>query len=176
MSTVVVERAFAEPVTFEDIQAIESRGSWCLEAHGVRFLKTYFSRDGRRMICLYEAKDAESVRVAESKAGVPFDEAWATEVIHHGGEEPWADAIVVERVLPRPFDEAGIRKAAADGAWCRQQHASRIVWTYLSTDGLRCLCVFGAPDAESVRQSQRESGMPYETAWPASVHVPSGQA
>jgi hypothetical protein len=175
MTTVVVERAFAEPVAFEDVQAIESRGSWCLEAHSVRFLKTYFSRDRRRMVCLYEAPDAESVRTAERKAGVPFDEAWAAEVIHHGGEEPRADAIVVERMLPQPFDEAGIRKAVADGAWCLQQYGCRVVWTYLSPEGRRCLCVFEGPDAESVRQTQRRIGMPFETAWPASVHAPSSQ-
>lgn len=172
MSTVVVERSFAEPVAFEDIQALEDRGGWCLEAHGVRFLKTYFSRDRRRMICLYEAPDAESVRLAEQKAGVPFESAWATQVIHHAEPEPRGDAIVVERLLPQPFDEAAIRDAVAGGAWCLQQYGCRIVWTYLSGDGRRCLCVFGAPDAESVRQAQKRMGMPYEAAWPATVHEP----
>jgi hypothetical protein len=172
MSTVVVERSFAEPVAFEDIQALEDRGGWCLEAHGVRFLKTYFSRDRRRMICLYEAPDAESVRLAEGKAGMPFESAWATQVIHHGEPEPRGEAIVVERLLPRPFDEAAIRDAVAGGAWCLQQYACRIVSTYLSGDGRRCLCVFGAPDAESVRQAQRRIGMPFEAVWPATVHEP----
>ena len=172
MSTVVVERSFAEPVAFEDIQSLEDRGGWCLEAHGVRFLKTYFSRDRRRMICLYEAPDAESVRLAEEKAGVPFEHAWATQVIHHAEPEPRGDAIVVERLLPQPFDETAIRDAVAGGAWCLQQYACRIVWTYLSGDGRRCVCVFGAPDAESVRQVQKTMGMPYEAAWPATVHEP----
>ena len=58
------------------------------------------------------------------------------------------------------------------GAWCLQQYGCRIVWTYLSGDGRRCLCVFGAPDAESVRQAQKRMGMPYEAAWPATVHEP----
>jgi hypothetical protein len=173
MITVVVERTFPQPVAFGDIQAVEKRGAWCLEAHGVRFLKSYFARDRRRMICLYEAPDAESVRLAERKAGVPFDEAWSAEVIHHVGPEPDADAIVVERLLPRPLDEAAIRNAVADGAWCLQQYGCRIVWTYLRPDGRRCLCVFGAPDAESVRQTQKRIGIPFETAWPATVHEPS---
>ena len=170
MSTVVVERSFAEPVAFEDVQALEDRGGWCLEAHGVRFVKTYFSRDRRRMICLYEAPDAESVRLAEDKAGVPFERAWATQVIRHAEPEPRGDAIVVERLLPQPFDAAAIRSAAEAGAWCLQQHGCRIVWTYLSGDGRRCLCVFEAPDAESVRLAQKRMGMPYEAAWPATVH------
>jgi hypothetical protein len=172
MSTVVVERTFALPVAFEDVQSIEERGAWCLEAHDVRFLRTWFSRDRRRMICLYEAPDAESVRVAQEKAGVPFESAWAAQVILHEAPGAGGEAIVVERRLPEPFDEAGIRDAVAGGAWCLQQHGCRILATFLAGDGRRCLCVFEAPDAESVRQAQKRMGMPFETAWPATVHEP----
>ena len=181
MSTVVVERAFAEPVAFEEIQAIEERGAWCLDAHGVRFLRTYFARDRRRMICLYEAPDAESVRLAQEKAGVPFERAWAARVVRHPADEPAGDAVVIERTLPQPMDESAIRDAARRGAWCLEQHGCRTVWSYLSSDGRRAVCVFAGPDTESVRQAQKQSGMPYEAAWPATVHeppspVPSSQA
>ena len=80
MEYVIVERVFDEPVEFGDIQAIEDRGAWCLEMHQVRFLKTYFSRDRRRMICLYEAPDAESVRIAQSKAEMPVERVWTTTI------------------------------------------------------------------------------------------------
>jgi hypothetical protein len=173
MSLVVVERSFREPVAFEDLQALEDRGAWCLEAHGVSFLRTYFSRDRRRMVCLYEAPDAESVRLAQERAGMPFERAWAARAVRHAADEPAGDAVMIERTLPQPMDEAAIRDAAARGAWCLEQYGCRIVWSYLSGDGCRCLCVFGAPDAESVRQTQKQIGMPYETAWPATVHEPS---
>ncbi|MBZ0252844.1 MAG: DUF4242 domain-containing protein [Candidatus Methylomirabilis sp.] len=74
---VVVERTFPEPVRFEEVQAREDAAAWCLEAHGVRFLRTFFSADRTRMICVYEAPDAESVRLANRTAGLPFDAAWA---------------------------------------------------------------------------------------------------
>jgi len=176
MSIVVVERSFRAPVAFEDVQAAEERAAGCLEAHGVRFLRTYFSRDRRRMVCLYEAPDAESVRLAQEKAGLPFERAWAARVVRHPAEEPAGDAVVLERALPQPLDEGAIRDAAVRGAWCLEQHACRTVWSYLSGDGRRCLCVFSAPDAESVRQTQRQTGMPYETAWPATVHEPPATA
>lgn len=80
MEVVVVERRFDEPVELADIQAIEDRGAWCLEAHKVRFLSTYFSTDRKRMICLYEAPDAESVRLAQTKAGMPFERVWTSKV------------------------------------------------------------------------------------------------
>jgi hypothetical protein len=170
---VVVERAFPQPVAFGEIQAVEDRGAWCLEAHGVRFLRSYFSRDRRRMICLYEAPDAEAVRLAQERAGVPFEKAWTSRVVRHPGEEPENDAVVVERTFAKPLDEAAIRDAAASGAWCLDQHGCRIVWSHLSGDGRRTVCVFAGPDAESVRQVQRQTGMPFDAAWPATVHAPA---
>jgi hypothetical protein len=82
----VVERSFAAPVSFESIQEIEDRGAWCLEAHRVRFAYTYFSFDRRRMLCMYEAPDAESVRRAQAQAGLPFDRVWPATLYLEPGE------------------------------------------------------------------------------------------
>ena len=76
-ANVLVERSFEDRVELQDIQDIEDAGAWCLDTYNVRFLRTYFSTDRKRMICLYEAPDAESVRQAQREAGVPFNEAWA---------------------------------------------------------------------------------------------------
>ena len=77
MALVIVESSFGEPVRLGEIQAIDDRGAWCLEMYGVRFVRSYISTDRRRMICLYEAQDADSVREAQQKAGVPFERVWA---------------------------------------------------------------------------------------------------
>ena len=76
-ANVVVTRRFEEPVTLESVQAIEDAGAWCLDAHNVRFMRTFFSRDRKRMICLYCAPDAESVRLAQRQAGMPVDLVWS---------------------------------------------------------------------------------------------------
>jgi hypothetical protein len=76
-ANVLVERSFAEPVLLESIQAIEDEAIGCLNAHRVEFLRTFFARDRRRMICLYRAPDAESVRIAQRQAGMPVDRVWA---------------------------------------------------------------------------------------------------
>ena len=76
-ANVLVERSFEAPVSMRDIQDIEDARSWCLEARNVRFVRTFFSVGQTRMICLYEAPDAESVRQAQREAGVPFDDAWS---------------------------------------------------------------------------------------------------
>ena len=76
-ANVLVERSWDEPVELDDIQAIEDAGAWCLENHNVRFVRTYFSSDRRRMVCLYQAPDAESVRLAQRQAEMPVDRVWA---------------------------------------------------------------------------------------------------
>lgn len=81
-ANVLVERRFATPVTLEEIQAIEDAGAWCLESHRVKFARTFFSRDRKRMICLYQAPDAESVRLAQRQAEVPFEQVWSFTAFH----------------------------------------------------------------------------------------------
>ena len=76
-ANVIVTRRFDEPVLLEDIQAIEDAGAGCLQTHRVSFERTFFSADRRRMVCLYHAPDAESVRIAQREADMPVDAVWA---------------------------------------------------------------------------------------------------
>jgi hypothetical protein len=84
-ANVVVTRQWDRPVTLEEIQAIEDAGAWCLDSHRVRFVRTYFATDHRRMACLYQAPDAEAVRLAQSQAGLPVERVWAFEAVSPGG-------------------------------------------------------------------------------------------
>jgi hypothetical protein len=74
---VVVERSFAAPVRFEDIAAIGLGKPWCFETHGVSHTHSFFSLDGKRMLCFYRAPDAEAVRLAQREAAMPIDAVWA---------------------------------------------------------------------------------------------------
>jgi hypothetical protein len=81
METVVVERNFEQPVDVEALQSCEERAQWCLEAFNVRFLHSYVSPDRKRMICVYEAPDAESVRKVNTTNKIPFDRVWSASVL-----------------------------------------------------------------------------------------------
>lgn len=76
-ANVVVSRRFYEPAVFEEVQALEDAARGCLALHRVDFVRTLFSADRRRMICLYRAPDAESVRLAQREARMPVDRVWA---------------------------------------------------------------------------------------------------
>ncbi len=80
-SLALVERSFPAPVDFPAFQALEDAGSWCLDLNGVRFLGTFFARDRRRMLCLYQAPDSEAVKRTNSRLELPFDRVWPARVV-----------------------------------------------------------------------------------------------
>lgn len=78
---VVVERSFTAPVRFEDIAAIGQGKPWCFETHRVTHMRSYFSLDGKRMLCFYQAPDAEAVRIAQREAAMPVTGVWSGALI-----------------------------------------------------------------------------------------------
>jgi hypothetical protein len=80
MAIVIVERKFDEANSFNELQAQEDGFAWCAEQHQVTFIRSYFSKDRKRMICEYEAPDAEAVRRVQRTASMPFERVWTATV------------------------------------------------------------------------------------------------
>ena len=81
MTSIIVERTFASPPSDEDLTAAGIREKPCLQIYGVTWKRSLLSGDRLRMVCEYEAGDAESVRKVQREAGNGFDSAWAAQVI-----------------------------------------------------------------------------------------------
>jgi hypothetical protein len=79
METVVVERLLSEPRALESLDAVERATSACFQLRGVHPVRSFFSRDGRRLICIYQAPDAEAVRQANRAAGLTFESVWTAD-------------------------------------------------------------------------------------------------
>jgi hypothetical protein len=88
MAVLVLEQSFDPPVTNEQLNEAARRFDRCLEAHGARWMRSYVSKDRKRMICEFEAPDAEQVRASARSAGVPFDDCWAADI--YARENPTA--------------------------------------------------------------------------------------
>ena len=72
----VVEHAFDPPLTEASLKAAFDRLGPCLETHGAKWRRSYLSADMKRLICEFEAGDAESLRASMRSAKVPFDKVW----------------------------------------------------------------------------------------------------
>ena len=80
MANIVLEQSFSEPVTPDFLNAEAKKLDKCLEVYGAAWVRSYLSADRKRMICEFEAADAEQVRQSARSAGVPFDACWVAEL------------------------------------------------------------------------------------------------
>lgn len=75
-TNVIVGHSFETPAEFGERELMDEVDMGCFKLHRVRLLRSHLSLDRLRMFSLYEAPDAESVRIAQRMAGLPPDRVW----------------------------------------------------------------------------------------------------
>ncbi|HSY25029.1 MAG TPA: nickel-binding protein [Polyangiaceae bacterium] len=80
MARVLVEQQFAQPLTDEQYGTFARRLDPCIEVRHGMWRRSSISADKQRMICEFEAPDAEAVREAFRASGVDYERAWAADV------------------------------------------------------------------------------------------------
>ncbi len=158
-----LERTFDPPLKVEDVLAAGRQGAWCLEMYRVGWRVSLLAANGRRMACWFTASDAESARAALRQAGNDVRLLWPGTV--HEGAVAEVPNVLVERSFDTSVTLEEIQSIEDAGAWCLQAHRVRFVLTFFSLDRKRMLCLYAAPDAESVRQAQHEAAMPVDDVW-----------
>ena len=78
---IVVERSFDTPQSDADMKLVADRERPCLAAYEAKGTRSLLSTDRKRMVCGYEAADAETMRRIQREAGAQFDRIWVGEVI-----------------------------------------------------------------------------------------------
>ena len=81
MSRIVVERNFLVPQSDADMQVVADRERPCLGIYNVTWKRSLIASDRLRIICEYEAADAETVRKVQREAAAQFDRIYAAEII-----------------------------------------------------------------------------------------------
>lgn len=81
MTRIIVERNFDSPVTDAALKSVMDRMGPCLEIYKVKWVRSHLATDRKRMMCEYDAADAESVRTVQREAKASFDRVWAAEVL-----------------------------------------------------------------------------------------------
>ncbi|HEX7049728.1 MAG TPA: nickel-binding protein [Longimicrobiales bacterium] len=91
MVDVIVETRFEEPLTAAAHGKRQRLLGPCVMRNDVRWVQSYLSNDRRRMICHFQAADAEAVRMAHRTAGVVFERVWTAAILAPPQEEPAGD-------------------------------------------------------------------------------------
>jgi hypothetical protein len=156
-------RKFDQALSVADVRARARSSDWCYDMHKVDWRGSFLAKNGHTLLCWFTAADEESVRIALRKSGADIQYLWAGTV--HEPPEPPVPNIVVERSFPEPVTFADIESVAKASGMCFQTHRVKYARTFFSQDRKRMLCLYEAPDVESVRIAQREAGLPVDTVW-----------
>src|SRR5580692_8766191 len=80
MARVILEHVFAQPFTDERYAFFAKKLDPCLEIRNGAWRRSSLSSDKLRMVCEFEAPDAESVREACRMAGLAYERVWTADV------------------------------------------------------------------------------------------------
>ncbi|MDB5105078.1 MAG: hypothetical protein JWP91_2767 [Fibrobacteres bacterium] len=80
MEHIIAESNFDMPLSeeaeHEGAQAIDRS----LTASGGHWIRSFYSKDRKRIVCEFEASGVDAVRTAYESAGFPLDQVWPAEV------------------------------------------------------------------------------------------------
>ena len=78
--------------------------------------------------------------------------------------------IIVEERFEPPIDLSKGSPVADKVSPCLPIYDVRWLSSYIASDGTRCVCVYEANDAESVRRVYRTAGVDFVDVWSANPH------
>jgi len=81
------------------------------------------------------------------------------------------EVVIVEQVLEPPLTDEEHSRVGKLIDRCAGLRNARWMRSYLSADRRRMFCEFEAPDAQSVRDSYRSAGVPFERVWSAELYT-----
>ena len=170
MADVIVEREYETPMTKGDIFTMARASGSCIQRYNIEWHTSFLSGNGKRLTCHFHAADAETVRTALRQLGVVTRAVWSG-TLHDTGIEKTPN-VMVERRFEEAVSLDSVQAMEDAFAYCLEMHNVTFVRTLFSRDRKRMLCLYHAPDAESVREAQRKAGMPVERVWACQVIDP----
>lgn len=168
MIDVILERGFERPLASLLVRSLTEAAQPCFDLYRIQWQESLLARDGRRLVCHFQAPDVESARIGLRQAGADIGSLWGGSVHDAPGLKPSelaAANVMVERRFAAAVSFEAIQALEDAGAACLQNHQVRFVRTLFSLDRQCMFCLYRAPDAESVRLAQQQAGMPVSRIW-----------
>jgi Nickel responsive protein SCO4226-like len=166
MTDVLLERQFDPPMTVQGVFDMARSGAACFGLYRVDWNESFLARDGRRMVCRFTAPDTESARMALRQVEADARVCWPGSIHDAPSAIPASQAnVLVQRSFANPVELADIQAIEDAGARCLEMRNVEFVRTFFARDRTRMVCLYRAPDAESVRAAQREAKVPFDHVW-----------
>lgn len=170
VENIVMTRSFIPPMDQSAFYELAREGISCLELYRVEWFESLLAEDGSSLFCRFEAPDSESIRTMSRGDGSEAKVVWKGDVYDTG--RPGLASVVVERRFEEPVAVEELQAVEDAAAWCLEQHRVTFLRTFFSADRKHMLCLYQAPDAESVRLAQKQAKMPVHRVWACKHYTP----
>lgn len=174
MSLVIVETQYDKPATFNQLNEEEERLGPHLDARQATWRYSLLSDDRHRMVCMYDAPDAKSVKTGHETANVSFNRIWVGELLEPetSQTQPATTArIVMEATYPALNQDEWneiqgklLNNFSEQGIECLR--------AYRSLDRTTAIWELQSPDVQTVQQAQQQANIPYDRIWSAELLNP----
>jgi hypothetical protein len=174
MTIAIVETLSDFPLNPEEPNDTSLRVLNCLAERNATWRYSLLSSDRHRMICTFDAPDAESVRESYRKAGAVFSRIWSGELLKPEGIQPQrhpSGLMVIEGTYP-PISDEELNEVSSKTLSSYAQRGIEWIQSYISLDRTRLICELNAPNAESVREAQYTVGVSFDRVWSATLLKP----
>ncbi|TDG15392.1 DUF4242 domain-containing protein [Seongchinamella unica] len=170
MDEIVLQRTFPQPLGETGFYALARETMDCLDLYRAQWQESFLAEQGNRLVCRFQAPDTESLRQLSRDDGARQKSVWAA-TVHEAGVDELA-RVIVERSFDEPvaIEDLQAREDAAAG--CLQLHRVRFIRSLFSRDRQSMVCLYAAPDAESVRLAQQQAKMPFQSIWACRHYTP----
>lgn len=172
MTHFFLEQSFDAPLTRLAARATAQALGACLRVHH-EWRECFVACDQRRMLCHFEAQDAQAPRDASHRArnepgvlwpGAIYSPPTAGLDLHAMSDR--LSYVIGERNFAAPLTEWEVAGLHGACAWCFEVHRVQLVHLIVAQDRRRAVALFRAPDAESVRLACQHAGTPLDRVWP----------
>ncbi|HIK43864.1 MAG TPA: DUF4242 domain-containing protein [Leptolyngbyaceae cyanobacterium M65_K2018_010] len=174
MALVIVETLADTPLTPENPTETDYQILDCLGARMGTWQYSLLSRDRLRMLCVFEAPDAESVRESYRRAGGTFDRIWSAQRVPPAAppQPKGVPLTVIESIYPEDFTPE--QWQVAHDALQTLDPEQGVAWvkSYLSLGHSRGFSELQAPNTEVVEAAYQQVGLPFSWVWSANVIQP----
>lgn len=170
MTDVFYLRPVDPPINLEDLPGMIQYAAGCFDLHHVDWKHSFLSADGRRMLCWYQAPDAESARLALRELGSNLHAVWAGKVTGEGAKSPSiSTANLLAEVLfttPLSTDDLASHVAAVE------RQGVTVVRGILSNRRTQWIGLLKAQDEQAARSALERAGLSAELVWPCTAVTP----
>jgi hypothetical protein len=170
MANIVMERGFNPPINEQVFQAMVKDLADCVTMYRADWQESFLALDGSSLTCCFKAPDAESIRMMSRGDAATKKTVWAGTA--HATDRVGLANVVVERRFEEPVTVESLQAIEDAADWCLRHHKVTFLRNYFSADQKNMICLYRAPDAESVRLAQQQANMPVNRVWACQHYTP----